>query len=121
MRSVILSANAGELSPKMISRIDVDQYSKGCLQLENFFVTPFGSIERRPGTHFIAEITNNVKLIRFVFSADITFLCVFGDNIIDFYRNDELVFSQSSPYDHTHFEKLKTIQSADVIDRKSVV
>lgn len=115
MRSVILSANAGELSPKMISRIDVDQYSKGCLQLENFFVTPFGSIERRPGTHFIAEISNNVKLIRFVFSANITFLCVFGDNIIDFYRNDELVYSQSSPYDHTHFEKLKTIQSADVM------
>lgn len=115
MRSVILSATAGELSPKMISRVDVDQYNKGCLQLENFFVTPFGSIERRPGTHFIAETSNNVKLIRFVFSAEIAFLCVFSDNIVDFYRNDELVYTQSSPYNHTHFEKLKTIQSADVM------
>ena len=44
------SFNAGELSPKMLGRNDVSQYGKGCEKLKNFFVTPYGSVERRPGT-----------------------------------------------------------------------
>lgn len=115
MRSMIIAANAGELSPKMTSRIDVDQYSKGCKTLENFFITPYGSVERRPGTHFIAEIPKDVKLVRFVYSAEKAYICVFSDYIIDFYYHDELVATQTSPYDHTHFDKLKYIQSADVM------
>lgn len=117
MRSTILAANAGELSPKMISRIDVDQYQKGCKKLQNFFVTPYGAIERRPGTEFIGYAqSENIRLIRFVFSADIAFICEFGEKYIKFYRHGkEVGLILESPYTYNDLAKLKYIQSADVM------
>ena len=85
----INSFNAGELSPKMVGRTDVSQYSKGCSKLENFMVTPYGAAERRPGTLFItlAKTGSRVRLIRFVFSSTVSYVCEFGDKYIRFFRS----------------------------------
>ena len=80
--------NAGELSPKMIGRNDVSQYSKGCRTLKNFLVTPYGSVERRPGTRFVAyakSSNSDVRLIRFVYSSSIAYVCEFGNHYIRFF------------------------------------
>lgn len=116
--STINTFNAGELSPKMLGRIDVSQYSKGCQRLENFIVTPYGAVERRPGTLFVAEtkeVTGKVRLIPFVFSLLVGYICEFGDKYIRFYYDDEFVAEIASPYSDSDIRDIKYIQSADVM------
>lgn len=49
----IVSFNAGELTPLIDTRSDVDKYKPGCRKLENFFPRIYGVAERRPGTKFV--------------------------------------------------------------------
>lgn len=51
----IISFNAGELSPKIDARADIEKYPSGCRTLENMIPTIYGDAERRPGTEFIHE------------------------------------------------------------------
>jgi hypothetical protein len=48
------SFNAGELSPMVNGRIDIEKYYNGCKTLENMIVTPHGGAIKRPGTKYIA-------------------------------------------------------------------
>lgn len=122
--AAVTSFNAGELSPKMFSRNDVSQYTKGCRKLENFIVTPYGSVEKRPGTKFISQAKypeKAVRLVRFAFSRDIAYLCEFGDRYIRFFQHDAAVFKNGSilevetPYLESELADLKFVQSADVM------
>ena len=49
----LVKFNAGELTPQIGNRDDVEKYSAGCLQLEGKIPRIYGSAERRPGTKFI--------------------------------------------------------------------
>lgn len=118
MYAAISSFNAGELSPKMLSRSDVSQYAKGCRTLTNFIVTPYGAVEKRPGLKFIAEAKypdKDIRLIRFAYSRDITYLCEFGDRYIRFYQAGTLISEIASPYSATDLSALQYVQSADVM------
>lgn len=53
----ILSFNAGELSPKIDARSDVEKYSSGCRDMDNMLPLIYGAAERRPGTKYIAATT----------------------------------------------------------------
>lgn len=53
MNIAIVTLNAGELSPLIDARNDLDKYAAGCRRLENFLPRLHGPIERRPGTKFI--------------------------------------------------------------------
>ena len=118
------SFNAGELSPKMLGRIDVSQYSKGCRILRNFLVTPYGAAERRPGTKFLClakHADKKIRLLRFVFSSTISYVCEFGDHYIRFIKDDaQVVYNDAvleivSPYGENDLAKIKFVQSADVM------
>lgn len=117
------SFNAGELSPKMLGRVDVSQYSKGCRKLENFLVTPYGAAERRPGTRYIAEAKDpeHVRLIRFVYSSTISYVLEFGPLYIRFFKDGAPVMNGSSPlelvtpYTAQELADLQVVQSADVM------
>lgn len=50
----LVSFNAGELSPLLDSRSDLDKAASGCRVLENMIVESYGAARRRPGTQFIA-------------------------------------------------------------------
>lgn len=117
--------NAGELSPRMIGRNDVSQYSKGCRILKNFMVTPYGSVERRPGTEYIANTKYSdmvSRLVRFVYSSEVGYVCEFGDKYIRFFRDGIPVLNSSgsvheveTPYLSEEVSRLQFIQSADVM------
>lgn len=114
----ITSFNAGELSPKMVGRSDVSQYHKGCQKLENFFVTPYGAVERRGGLRFIAKAKTNsqeIRLIRFVFSSTVAYVCEFGNLYIRFYRDGSMVQEIASPYSGSQIASIQFVQSADVM------
>ena len=116
--------NAGELSPRMQGRNDVSQYGKGCQTLVNFMVTPYGAVERRPGTKFITKAKyadRAVRLIRFAFSSEVAYVCEFGDKYIRFIKdgavlkNGSTVVELSSPYSAKELADLKFVQCADVM------
>ena len=49
------SFTAGELSPRLDGRIDLEKYFSGTKKLENMVIHPHGGASRRPGTKFISE------------------------------------------------------------------
>lgn len=115
--------NAGELSPRMQGRTDVSQYSKGCQRLENFFVTPYGAVERRPGTRFVAAAKTDgpVRLVRFAFSSNVAYVLEFGEYYIRFIWDGKQILSGdlplevTTPYSSSDLAALKFVQSADVM------
>ena len=116
--TIITNFRAGELSPKLHGRVDLQKYAEGVDTLQNMIVYPSGGITRRPGTTFVqrtkrtfanstiwsgvpllAAMGNNRKisqssparLINFEFSDDQAYVLEFGDQYIHFYRNGELL------------------------------
>lgn len=56
----------GEVSPLLRGRADLDAWKQGCEKLENFIVTPQGSLLRRPGTENIHYMDSDaLRLIEF--------------------------------------------------------
>lgn len=96
----ILSFNAGELSPQIDARIDVDKYSSGCRDLERFIPRVYGSAERTPGTKYIGDAKNSdltVRMEPFIYSDSIAYGCEFGEDYIRFYYDGARVVGSTSP------------------------
>lgn len=119
------SFNAGELSPQLKGRADLEKYKNGCDTLENFLPQIFGPARKRPGTRFVRETKDSSKasrLIPFEFSITQAFALEFGDGYIRFHTAGGTVESSPgvayeivSPYQDTDLPDLNFAQSADVI------
>jgi hypothetical protein len=82
--------NAGQLSPEMDGRVDVDKYQNGCHALQNFIPLVQGPARRRPGTKFIAAAKSGTAatyLRRFEFNETTACIIEFGDYYCRFYQN----------------------------------
>lgn len=55
----IVSFNAGEMTQLIEERIDTEKYKSGCRRLRNFLPRIYGAAEKRPGTIFVADITED--------------------------------------------------------------
>ena len=115
---------AGELSPRLDGRTDIQKYFNGCKTLENFVVHPHGGASRRPGTIFVREVKNsahNVRLIPFEFNVEQAYILEFGDQYFRIHKDGGTVVSSGSPvevttpYLHTELADIKFTQSADVM------
>jgi hypothetical protein len=85
-----VSFNAGELSPLLDARIDLDKSNNGCRQLQNAIIETYGAARRRPGLQFIAEAkyaNKKCRLLDFQFSTTTTFVIEIGNLYIRFYSN----------------------------------
>lgn len=88
------SFTAGEISPRLEGRTDLEKYRQGSSDLTNMVVMPHGGVTRRPGTQFIAPVKNSsvkTRLIPFQFKASDTYILEFGDQVMRVIRNDEQV------------------------------
>ena len=47
---------AGEITPSLFARTDLNQYSMGSRKLENFVVLPQGAIRTRAGFRFVGQV-----------------------------------------------------------------
>ena len=127
---ILTSFNAGELSPYLDGRVDLNKYTSGCSRLENFIPTVQGPAMRRSGTRFVEEVkssANRTWLVRFEFSETQAYILEFGNQYIRFYTNHGQVLSGGSPYEiaspYTAANlanangtlKLRFVQSGDVI------
>ena len=123
-KRVINSFNAGELSPYLYARSDIDKYSSGCLTMENFIPLPYGGVTRRPAIEyeFVSVDNDKVRLIPFVPTVDNAFLLVIGDEQINIYQDGvlkELIETAEGngtvPWGEDELDDLKYIQSIDVM------
>lgn len=114
-----LSFNAGEISPYVSSRIDVEKYKNAVEEMLNFYPIDTGPARKRNGSQFVKEVkdsTKTVRLIPFEFSADDTFVLEFGDYYIRFYTegarieigNDPLELE--TPWAYTELDNLQYTQ-----------
>jgi hypothetical protein len=87
---LINSFSAGEMSPFLDGRSDLEKYRSGCLRCENFILLPYGGVVRRPGTEFLAESKFSdrpVRLVGFSFSVTTRFVLEFGHYYVRFWSN----------------------------------
>ncbi len=116
--------SAGELSPRMDGRTDLQLYFRGCKKLQNFMITPQGGAGRRPGTKFVCEVDDSsdvARLIPFEFNVEQTYILEFGDLYFRIIKDGALVESGgtpvkiTTPYTAAQVKDLRFTQSADVM------
>jgi len=121
---LVTALNAGELSPYMDARTDVQKYRSGCRTLENMVVLPYGGVYRRAGTEYLGEAKNanqRCRLIGFNFSVTTRFVLEFGHQYIRFWGNDSQVLSGgsplevASPYQESELRELQYVQVNDIM------
>jgi hypothetical protein len=98
------SFNAGELSPLMAGRTDVNKYAAGCDQLTNFIPAVQGPAVRRAGTRYVSEVkasANRTWLATFEFNTSQAYVLEFGDQYLRFFTNHGQLLSGGSPYEIT--------------------
>ena len=116
--------SAGEFSPKLDGRVDLQKYVQAAKKLENMTVQPQGGVSRRPGSIFVREVKNsahNVRLIPFEFNVEQAYILEFGDQYFRVHKDGGTVVSSGSPvefttpYLHTELSDLRFTQSNDVL------
>jgi len=88
------SFTAGEISPRLEGRTDLEKYRQGLSDLTNMVVMPHGGVQRRPGTQFISSVKDSAvktRLLPFQFKAGDTYILEFGDQNMRVIRNDAQV------------------------------
>jgi len=124
-RASIIQTNftTGEMSPRLMSRVDVQKYQNGCELLENFLIMPHGGVIKRPGFRFIAatKTAADTWLIPFKFSTIQAYIIEFGAGYFRFFKDGGQILSTGVPYElaHTYTQdqlaNVKFVQSADVL------
>lgn len=125
---------AGELSPLLWGRSDLDLYSKGARSLSNFFVSKQGAAVSRPGTTFVtAAGVAAGRLFPFVYSDVQSYVLLFTNGLVSFITEGAVLVADGSmwgdgstpavgtayyvvsPYTYADLQELRIVQSGDVI------
>ena len=75
------SFSAGELSPHLFGRVDLNKYKIGAAKMHNFLVDYRGGAAKRPGTRYVGKAPywdGDIIFIPFQFNADQTYMLEFG-------------------------------------------
>ena len=62
----LVSFSAGEISPQLYGRIDVQKYQSSCRTLENFICRVHGGAQRRSGSYFAVGAKYDAKVTRLI-------------------------------------------------------
>lgn len=122
--SVIQSVfNRGELSPRIVGRVDLDAYYNAVKFSENMLPFPQGAITKRNGTYYVANVKDSANLtilIPFRFSTVQNYIIETGDQYMRFYRNRGQVesapntpYELATPWPSSVLRELKYVQSYD--------
>ncbi len=120
---ILTQANAGELSPLMAGRVDVDAYRKGARSARNFIPTVQGPAKRRAGMRFIGTTLHSGKalFIEFIRSATEAYVLELTHLQMQIWYNGAVVFTVGTPYETSDLYNadgtaaIQGSQSADVM------
>jgi len=104
------------------ARSDVDKYRAGCRTLENMIPRIYGPATRRPGTKYIDTCGGEARLIPFIYSNSIAYMCLLEDSVMYFYYNGGRLndgggarVSLTTPYAAADLAEIQYKQSNDVL------
>jgi hypothetical protein len=92
VRSLSRSFAAGELTPELYGRVDLDQFQTGLALCRNMFTLPHGPACNRAGFGYVLETlksANKSRLIPFSYSTTQTMILEFGAGYIRFHTNGQ--------------------------------
>lgn len=95
----VTSFNSGEFSPRILGRVDIQKYSSGCEELQNFLIMPYGGITRRPGTYYAGEVKTSAtktRLIPFQFSTEQAYIIEMGNEYMRFYKDNGQIIVEAA-------------------------
>lgn len=109
---------AGELSPNLYAREDIEKYSSGAALMRNFFVDYRGGASNRPGTEYLAtcyDPTGITRVIPFIFSSDQSYVLEFSNLHCRIYQFGIAIADITTIWPASALFLLKFVQSADVM------
>ena len=124
INTIQTNMTAGELSPRLLGRVDISRYQNAMDTMENAYPLIHGGGNRRPGKQWIAGTKNDAKRSRaipFVFSSTQTFMLEFGDGYVRFFTNKGQITSGGpayeivSPYLEADLPDLNYVQQYDTM------
>lgn len=99
---IVLGFTAGELSPWLDARIDLQAYQRGAGRLCNFTVLPYGGIRRRLGTRIVDYAENQAsganRLVPFRYSDTDVLMLAFSPGKMLAYKDGLPVYRPDSEY-----------------------
>lgn len=111
--------NTGEISPLFNWRSDIaNKYQGGSLELENFNILPYGSIQRRPGSKYLGQVKfigRKTRLIPFQIDATEYQILEMGHEYIRFWKDDVAFAEIVTPYDEEDIDDIHFSQINDII------
>lgn len=109
---------AGELSPRLMGRVDIARYQNGAKRLENAVIAVQGGVMRTNGTVFVGytkEANKKTRLIPYVFSRTQAYIIEFGDKYCRIYKDAEFQAEIESPYTEEMLFDINYVQGADTM------
>lgn len=114
MKTVLIKNNfsAGELSPALYTRTDIQQYSNGAKRLKNVIPLVEGGVRKRPGTLSYGERSGAIRLIPFIVNSSNAFLLILKNRSISVYnpRTKVVVATLASPYTAAQTPNIQYVQ-----------
>lgn len=108
---------AGEISPYVANRVDLDKYKSALLTAQNLVIRPFGGCYRRQGSEFIGQVKYDDRptaLVAFNAGIDDAYLLEVGHQYIRIWEDGKYTETElSTPYDNV--DNLQFTQSADTM------
>lgn len=127
MRANLIKTNftAGEISPRLMGRVDIARYANGAKVIENAVCVVQGGVMRRPGTRFAAAAKfgdRQARLIPYVFNRSQSYMLEFGDRYMRIYQDgqqlvngDGTPYEIASPYSVDQLPAINYVQGADTM------
>lgn len=122
MKYPIVSFNAGELTPLIDARSDIEKYRFGCRVLENMIPRIYGMAQKRPGTKYIETCGGIARVIPFIYSNTIAYVVLLENEVAYFYYNGGEVLnnggtrlSLTMPYDEDDLFAVQYKQANDIM------
>lgn len=114
MKTVLIKNNfsAGELSPALYTRTDIQQYSNGAKRLKNVIPLVEGGVRKRPGTFYRNLTTGAIRLIPFIVNSSNAYLLILKNASIQVYnpRTKAVVTTLTSPYTAAQIPNIQYVQ-----------
>ncbi len=123
MRVAITNFTGGEVAPSLGARYDLSRYKNSVRCMENFLPNVHGNVERRSGTHFVADLgtglENDAVLFPFSFNVEPehNFVLIFSDKKVRVAHAQGLVEGVviSAPWEVADLPLLSFAQVGDVV------
>jgi len=91
---VLSNFSSGEISPRLLGRVELGKYQNGLALSENFIHWPHGGATKRPGTVFVNELKDSSAKPRFQefqHSTEETYVLCFENNLIRIFADGGIV------------------------------